>query len=133
MQELRAAEDQILKGYALLDPDHGVVRIPIARAMELLAQRGLPVRPALPPAPNQLTAAPTEAGLGPVMQQAGGPLAPVLHVPPVQPLEIKGDGSFEDGRKAGGPPTPPEDSPALESPAPPAPAASGTAQQGQTK
>ena len=119
LKQMQAAEEQILGNYAWVDPDHGVVRIPIARAMDLLAQRGLPARNApLAPAPNVLTAAPTESGLGPALQQAGGPLAPVIHVPPVQPLEIKGDGSFGDGRQAGGPPTPAEDSPALESPAP---------------
>jgi hypothetical protein len=131
LRQMRAAEDQILNGYALLEPDHGIVRIPINRAMDLLAQRGLPVHPAAPRPPNPLTAAPTESGLGPAVQQVGGPLAPVIHIPPVQPLEIRGDGNFGDGRQAGGPPTPAPDSPALESPAR-APAPS-PAMQGQKK
>ncbi len=124
MQQMRAAEEEILSNYALLDPDHGVVRIPIGRAMDLLTQRGFPVRAQTPPPqqPNPLTAEPTEAGLGPVLQQVGGPLAPVIHIPPIQPLEIKGDGDFGAGRQAGGPPTPAEDSLALESPAAPSPA-----------
>src|ERR1035438_4517993 len=36
----RAAEDQVLNGYAWVDPEKGVVRIPIDRAMDLLAERG---------------------------------------------------------------------------------------------
>jgi len=38
-------QDKILESYDWVDQKHGVVRIPIDRAMELLAQRGLPVRP----------------------------------------------------------------------------------------
>jgi len=38
-------QDKILDSYDWVDPKNGVVRIPIDRAMELLAQRGLPVRP----------------------------------------------------------------------------------------
>lgn len=46
MREWRAAEDKVLNQYAWIDPDKGVVRIPIDRAMDLIAQRGLPVLPA---------------------------------------------------------------------------------------
>jgi hypothetical protein len=42
MRELRSAEDQLLSQYAWIDPDKGIVRIPVERAMDLLAQRGLP-------------------------------------------------------------------------------------------
>lgn len=136
LKTMRATEEQLLNNYALVDPDHGVVRIPIGRALDLLAQRGLPSRAQAPAkSQNLLTATPTEAGLGPVAQQVGGPLAPVIHVPPSQPLEINGDGDFADGRQAGGPPTPPEDSPAIVSPAPAAavPAVSGQEKQGQKK
>ena len=76
LKDMRAAEDQILNGYGWVDQAHGVVRIPIDRAMDLLAQRGLPARPA---ADQQSFArnvsVPTESGLGPKMQQPGGPLA----------------------------------------------------------
>ena len=41
---LRAREDAGLNGYGWLDRKAGVVRIPIERAMDLLIQRGLPVR-----------------------------------------------------------------------------------------
>lgn len=42
LHDLRAAEDVVLNGYGWVDRNAGVVRIPIARAMELLAKRGLP-------------------------------------------------------------------------------------------
>ncbi len=45
LRDMRAAEDQILNHYAWIDPDKGIVRSPIARAMDLLAQKGLPYRP----------------------------------------------------------------------------------------
>ncbi len=44
MAEMRAAEDKILQSYGWIDQQKGVVRIPIERAMELTAQRGLPAR-----------------------------------------------------------------------------------------
>lgn len=43
LQRLRAAEEELLHGYAWLDREAGTVRIPIERAMELIAERGLPV------------------------------------------------------------------------------------------
>jgi hypothetical protein len=42
MQEFRAAEEATLKSYGWVDHAGGVVRIPIDRAMQLLAERGLP-------------------------------------------------------------------------------------------
>jgi len=41
---MRAEEDKILNSYDWVNRDKGIVRIPIARAVEILAQRGLPVR-----------------------------------------------------------------------------------------
>ena len=41
----RLQEAQTLHSYGWVDQQAGVVRIPIDRAMELLAQRGLPTRP----------------------------------------------------------------------------------------
>jgi hypothetical protein len=46
LRDMRAEEDAILHSYGWVDEQAGVVRIPIERAMELLAERGLPVRPA---------------------------------------------------------------------------------------
>jgi hypothetical protein len=42
LRQLRAAEDAVLNSYGWIDRKNGVVRIPIERAMELLARRGLP-------------------------------------------------------------------------------------------
>ena len=42
---LHAKEDLLLDHYTWIDESKGTVRIPIERAMELLAQRGLPVAP----------------------------------------------------------------------------------------
>ena len=40
LKELRAAEDAMLHSYGWVDQQAGVVRIPIERAMELLAEHG---------------------------------------------------------------------------------------------
>ncbi len=41
---LRAREDQSLTSYAWIDQKSGIVRIPVERAMKLVAERGLPAR-----------------------------------------------------------------------------------------
>jgi len=43
---LRSEEDAMLKSYGWIDQEKGIVRIPIDRAIEILAERGLPTRPA---------------------------------------------------------------------------------------
>ena len=43
--DLHAREDLLLDNYSRIDGQPGKVRIPIDRAMELIAQRGLPVAP----------------------------------------------------------------------------------------
>jgi hypothetical protein len=43
---LRSEEDAMLKSYGWIDQEKGIVRIPIDRAIEILAERGLPVRAA---------------------------------------------------------------------------------------
>ena len=48
LQEFRAAEEAILNNYAWVDPEKGVVRIPVARALELVAKEGLPSRKEAP-------------------------------------------------------------------------------------
>ena len=45
LRDLRAAEDAMLNSYGWVDRQAGSVRIPIARAMELLATRGITARP----------------------------------------------------------------------------------------
>jgi hypothetical protein len=44
LQEMRAAEDALLKNYGWIDQKAGIVRIPVDRAIELLAKRGLLAR-----------------------------------------------------------------------------------------
>jgi hypothetical protein len=41
---LRNLQDDVLTSYAWVDRNGGIVRIPIERAMELTAERGLPTR-----------------------------------------------------------------------------------------
>ena len=42
MNMLRASEDKLVNQYTWIDKDSGSVRIPVSRAMEVLAERGLP-------------------------------------------------------------------------------------------
>jgi hypothetical protein len=50
LKTVRAQEDAILKSYGWVDADKGIVRIPIDRAIEIVAERGLPARAAKSPA-----------------------------------------------------------------------------------
>ena len=75
LNAIRAAEEQTLASYGWVDAQKGVVRIPIARAMDMVVQRGLPVRAEAPPESAGNVSVPTESGLGPKMQPPGGPLA----------------------------------------------------------
>src|SRR5437763_11605333 len=45
LKALRADEDAILNSYGWIDPNKGIVRIPIAQAIEIVAQKGLPSKP----------------------------------------------------------------------------------------
>ena len=66
----RAAEDQILNSYGWIDKQQGIVRIPIDKAIDLLAQKGLPSRPGDgPQSAASGVSVPSESGLG---QVAGG-------------------------------------------------------------
>jgi hypothetical protein len=53
LQEYRADQDKALSTYGWVDQQHGVVRIPISRAMDLLVQRGFPARPQAGPGFSQ--------------------------------------------------------------------------------
>jgi hypothetical protein len=44
LQHLKQTQQELLHSYGWVDKSAGVVRIPIDRAMDLLVQRGLPVR-----------------------------------------------------------------------------------------
>lgn len=45
INDFREQEEQTLNSYGWVDQQAGMVRIPIDRAMQLMAQRGLPTRP----------------------------------------------------------------------------------------
>jgi hypothetical protein len=45
LRDFIESEDRKLATYNWIDKDKGIVRIPIDRAMDLVVQRGLPVRP----------------------------------------------------------------------------------------
>jgi hypothetical protein len=57
-QRLRAEEDAALTSYAWVDKQAGVARIPIDRAIEILAARGLPPSKPMPPAAAPLPTPP---------------------------------------------------------------------------
>jgi hypothetical protein len=57
LKEFRRAEDEALHNYGWVNQGSGVVRLPIARAKELVLERGLPSRPAAAPAAVQAPAA----------------------------------------------------------------------------
>jgi hypothetical protein len=44
LREMRTAEDAMLNSYGWVDENAGIVRIPVDRAMEILAKKGLPAR-----------------------------------------------------------------------------------------
>ena len=44
LKAIRAEEDKLLNSYAWLDTKKGIVRIPVAQAIDVLAKRGLPAR-----------------------------------------------------------------------------------------
>jgi hypothetical protein len=82
LKQMRDAENQMLGTYGWVDREHGIVRLPIDRAIDLLAQRGLPSSPATPDQPG--VSVPTESGLGPKMVVPGGPLENELSSPAAQ-------------------------------------------------
>ena len=58
MREMRAEEDTLLSTYGWSDKSTGAVRIPIDKAMDLLAARGLGAHPTAPAAAGAQPAAP---------------------------------------------------------------------------
>lgn len=48
LAQFRATEDVTLNSYAWVDKQTGLAQVPIGRAMELVAEHGLPKRPSLP-------------------------------------------------------------------------------------
>lgn len=45
LKDLEADEDAILSSYGWIDPNKGIVRIPIDQAIDIVAQKGLPSKP----------------------------------------------------------------------------------------
>jgi hypothetical protein len=45
LRDLHADEDAILNSYGWIDPNKGIVRIPIDQAIDIVAQKGLPSKP----------------------------------------------------------------------------------------
>lgn len=62
LKTMRAEEDEILKSYDWIDRDRGIVRMPIDRAIEVLAEKGLPVRAAQKDEPTPARAKTSPAG-----------------------------------------------------------------------
>jgi hypothetical protein len=61
IRDFRLQEEQTLNSYGWLDQKAGLVRIPIERAMQLIAQRGLPTTPKAGTAPPSAVNVATEA------------------------------------------------------------------------
>ena len=68
LEKLRAADQQELNSYGWVDRTHGIVHIPINRAMDLLLERGFPTRPAGASSEGEPAAHPT----GTTRKAAGG-------------------------------------------------------------
>jgi hypothetical protein len=51
LKTLRAREDAVLSGWAWTDSAHAHARVPVDRALEIVAGKGFPPRTAPPPAP----------------------------------------------------------------------------------
>ena len=65
LKAVRAEEDKLLNSYGWVDPQKGLVRIPIDQAIDVLAKRGLPSRaPSAAPADAREVSTPSESGLG---------------------------------------------------------------------
>jgi hypothetical protein len=70
LRRTRAAEDEKLRSYGWVDEAGGVARIPVDRAVEILAESGLPSRQATPaPAPSGTAPAPTPTPPAPAGEQ----------------------------------------------------------------
>jgi len=74
-------QNETLSSYDWVDQKSGVVRIPIDRAMDLLAERGLPVLPQGAGKVATNAANPTQASLGPGKSGTGGQSASTAAAP----------------------------------------------------
>lgn len=93
LKKFKAEQDAHMTSYGWVDEKTGVARIPIARAKELLLQRGMPVRPELAdPSLGTNRAATGESSggrslpTGPLVAPAAAPVAaPAPDAPPAKP------------------------------------------------
>ncbi|HVX67470.1 MAG TPA: hypothetical protein VHA11_12745, partial [Bryobacteraceae bacterium] len=74
--QLRKREASILNSYGWVQQETGIARIPIERAMDLLAERGLPARTGADPGPTVPETGPESGG-----PQTGAPM-PRFNRPP---------------------------------------------------
>jgi hypothetical protein len=70
LKRYRADQNKILTGYGWVDPQAGVVRIPVERAMDLLLQKGYPVRGDSPAGKSQMK---TPKGVAPPATHSSAP------------------------------------------------------------
>jgi hypothetical protein len=75
LHTFRNAEDKTLENYAWVDKAAGTVRLPIDRAIDLVVERGFPVRPAAPAA----TAAPLKSATNTTAAAPAAPAARSAH------------------------------------------------------
>lgn len=82
----RRQEESVLRNYRWIDREGGRVQIPIAEAMRLTVERGLPARAAQPDAvePGAVAAAPDQAQPAPAAA-AGDPAAAAAPLPALPP------------------------------------------------
>jgi hypothetical protein len=91
LREYKAKEEQVLSSYAWEDKSKGIVRIPIDRAIELIAERGMPATPApaaqsgLPRNPATATAGGVETPRGTAMTPGNPGALPAATSPPSAP------------------------------------------------
>ena len=64
LKQYKAAQAEILNSYGWVDQNAGVVRIPIHRAMDILLQKGLPVRGTTPAKQGMLKTSERNSGRG---------------------------------------------------------------------
>jgi hypothetical protein len=92
LERVRQLEAEQLDSYGWVDAQQGIVRVPIDRAIEIVAGTGLPSRPSPPPgaagqdAATQGTAAAPDSGFQPPISPAGAAVpAPQDQAPPADP------------------------------------------------
>jgi hypothetical protein len=76
LARLRQQQEEAVDSYGWVDRNRGVVHIPVARAMDLLLERGLPVRPGGPPPDRRGAATPREPAVAAEPAHGSGSIRP---------------------------------------------------------